>query len=408
MRVALFSGNYNYLREGANQALNRLVGFLERGGHRVRVYSPVTDTPAFAPEGTLVPVPSVTLPVRGEFQLALRLPPAIRRDVERFAPDLILVSTPDILGARAETLGRRLGVPVVASMHTRFEAYLDYYGLGWLRPLAETHLRRFYRRADHVLAPTQGLVEELRRVRGDGRVSLWSRGVDRALFNPSRRHSAWRQRNGWPADHVVVLWLGRLVLEKGVDMFVEALRTLQRRGLKVIPLIVGAGPAERRLRALDGAVFTGHLTGPDLARAIASADLLIHPSTTETFGNVVLEAMASGLAVISADAPGARALIEPGVTGFLCDPADPADYVGAAVRLIESPGKRRRIGEAARAASEAYSWDSVSLAAEEACLQTVRDYARRPARRRRMKSMRHASHRTAIRSPDSSSFGTAR
>jgi phosphatidylinositol alpha 1,6-mannosyltransferase len=121
LRVALFSGNYNYLREGANQALNRLVGYLESAGHCVRVYSPVTDTPAFPPQGTLVPVPSIALPVRTEFRLALGLPRSIRRDIEQFAPDLIHVSTPDILDTRAQTLAKRLKVPIVASMHTRFE-----------------------------------------------------------------------------------------------------------------------------------------------------------------------------------------------------------------------------------------------------------------------------------------------
>lgn len=375
LRVALFSGNYNYLREGANQALNQLVGFLERRGHEVRIYSPVTDTPAFEPQGTLVPVPSVTLPVRTEFRLALRLPRAIRSDVERFAPDLIHVSTPDILGTRAETLAKQLGVPVVASLHTRFETYPDYYGLGWLRPLVEAHLQRFYRRADWVLAPTPALVEEMKHLRDDQRASLWSRGVDATLFDPARRDSKWRREQGFADDEVVALWLGRLVVEKGIQIFAEVVRSLQQQGCRIRPLIVGAGPAEARLRKLDGAVFTGHLNGEDLARGIASADLMIHPSATEAFGNVVLEAMASGLPVIAADTPSARSLIEPGVTGLICAPADPADYVREAIGLIDSPAERRRIGDAARRASEAYSWDAVSLAAEQAYLQTIHEYA---------------------------------
>jgi len=155
LRVALFSGNYNYLKEGANQALNKLVDYLGRQGHSVRVYSPVTDTPAFEPQGTLVPVPSITLPIRTEFQLALGMPASIRRDVERFAPDLIHVSTPDILNTRAETFAIRHNIPIVASLHTRFETYPAYYrGLRWLVPLAVAQQRRFYRRADCVLAPT--------------------------------------------------------------------------------------------------------------------------------------------------------------------------------------------------------------------------------------------------------------
>jgi glycosyltransferase involved in cell wall biosynthesis len=153
MRVALFSGNYNYLRDGANQALNRLAGYLVRCGHDVRAYSPVTDTPAFEPQGELVAVPSIPFPFRTEFRLALGLPRETREDVRRFAPDIIHVSVPDFLGTRAETFALQLGIPVVTSLHTRFETYFSYYGLGILRPPAEWHLRRFYRRCDHVLAP---------------------------------------------------------------------------------------------------------------------------------------------------------------------------------------------------------------------------------------------------------------
>ncbi|HZB69546.1 MAG TPA: glycosyltransferase, partial [Sphingomicrobium sp.] len=217
MRVALFSGNYNYLREGANQALNRLVRFLEEEeGHSVRVYSPVTDTPAFEPAGTLISVPSIALPVRSEFRLALGLPRAIRDDLRRFSPDIVHLSTPDILGTRALTFARRLGVPVVASQHTRFETYLEHYRLGWARPPVEAHLRRFYRRCDHVLAPTPALVEAMKVLRGDDRVSLWSRGVDRTLFDPARRDDEWRRSNGWSDADVVVLFFGRLVAEKGI------------------------------------------------------------------------------------------------------------------------------------------------------------------------------------------------
>jgi glycosyltransferase involved in cell wall biosynthesis len=142
-------------------------------------------------------------------------------------------------------------------------------------------------------------------------------------------------------------------------------------------LIVGAGPAEERFRALDGATLTGHLEGTNLARAIASADLMINPSTTETFGNVILEAMASGVPVISADAPNARALINPDETGMLCNPADASDYVRAAIRLIEDPAERRRIGEVARAASTTYDWDTASSAVEQAYSRTLAEFARR-------------------------------
>ncbi|MBA2920615.1 glycosyltransferase [Sphingomonas sp. MAH-20] len=368
MRIALFSGNYNYLKEGANQALDRLAAHLEAHGHQVRAYSPVTDTPAFEPAGTLIPVPSIRLPVRGEFRLALGLPRHIRSDIERFAPDIVHVSTPDILDTRAQTFAKRLRVPVVASQHTLFETYLAYYALGWARPLVEAHLRRFYRRADHVLAPTPALVEDMKRLRGDDRASVWSRGVDRALFDPARRDMDWRREYGVADDDVAVLFFGRLVLEKGVDIYVAALRALLERGVRVRPLVVGAGPAESAFAALPGAVLTGHLEKQALARAVASADLMLTPSLTETFGNVVLEAMASGLPVVSADAPSARALVEGGHTGLLCSPLDVQAYADAVAALASDPDRRRTMGAAARKASAAYSWD----AASESVLQAYR------------------------------------
>ena len=370
MRIALFSGNYNYIREGANQALNRLVRYAEDRGHRVRVYSPVTDTPAFEPEGELVPVPSVALPIRTEFRLALTLPRAIREDIRRFAPDLIHVATPDILGTRAQGLAKQLGVPIVASLHTRFETYFDYYGLAWARPLAEAHLRRFYRRSDHVLAPTAGIVVEMKSIRGDEQVSLWSRGVDRALFSPDRRDSAWRRTQGWRDDDVVVLFFGRLVLEKGVREFISIVKRLEARGVPVKPLVVGAGPAEQLFAALPNAVLTGHLDGPELARAVASADVLIHPSRTEAFGNVVLEAMASGLAIVCAASDSAESLLNDGRSGILSE--GNSDALALEVqRLATDPQKRRTLGNHARSASRAFSWDAASASALKAYERTA-------------------------------------
>ena len=369
MRIALFTGNYNYVREGANQALNRLVGYAEHRGHEVRVYSPVTDDPAFEPQGTLVPVPAIALPVRSEFRLALGLPRAVQEDVRRFQATLIHVATPDILGTRAQSLAKRLNVPTVASLHTRFETYFDYYGLGWARPLAEAHLRRFYRRSDHVLAPTPSIVEEIRALRGDSHASLWSRGVDRQLFNPEKRDADWRRAQGWRDDEIVVLFFGRLVLEKGAKDFVSIVQSLQTRGIAVKPLVVGAGPAKSLFAALPGAVITGHLDGTRLARAVASADILIHPSRTEAFGNVVLEAMASGLAIVSAASPSSDALISHGYSGLLCPAEDLQNFSREVGELAGNSHRRRELGAAARTASRVFDWDG-------ACNSVIEAYER--------------------------------
>ena len=150
LRVALFSGNYNYVRDGANQALNRLVGYLLSKGVKVRVYSPTVEHPAFPPTGDLVSVPSVPIPGRSEYRLPIALPARVRRDLEAFNPDLVHVSSPDIVGHRAVTWARKRKIAVVASVHTRFETYLEYYHLQALEPLVRAGLRRFYHRCEVV------------------------------------------------------------------------------------------------------------------------------------------------------------------------------------------------------------------------------------------------------------------
>ncbi len=189
-------------------------------------------------------------------------------------------------------------------------------------------------------------------------MSLWSRGVDRDRFDPKRRDAEWRRAQGWADDDVVLLFFGRLVLEKGVRDYVATVIRLREGGVKVRPLVVGEGPARAEIEALEGAVLTGHLDGAELARAVASADILLHPSRTEAFGNVVLEAMASGLAVVGADADSARSLVEEGVSGWLWeDQRAAADAIRA---LVENPERRRALGAAAREASARFSWDEAS------------------------------------------------
>lgn len=360
LRVALFSGNYNCVRDGANQALNRLVAHLLTRGADVRVYSPVAPTPAFEPAGTLVPVRSFAIPGRPEYRLAPGLSRAARADLAAFAPDLVHLSAPDPLGRAAQRWARRRGVPVVASLHTRFETYFAYYGLGWARPLAEAHLRRFYRDADRVLAPNAPIARELRAQGLAGRVGIWSRGVDPALFSPDLRDPAWRRAHGYADDEAVLLFFGRLVKEKGLELFADAVARLRAGGRRVRPLIVGDGPWRAAFaRRMPNAVFTGHLSGAALGRAVASADIFLNPSRTEAFGNVTLEAMASGVAIVSADVPSATALVEHGRSALLVPPADAAAMAAAVARLSDRPALRRALADAALADAAPYRWEAV-------------------------------------------------
>ena len=364
LRVALFSGNYNYVRDGANQALNLLVGHLLARGAQVRVYSPTTDTPAFEPIGPLVSVPSFPLPLgRGEYRSAVGITRRIRDDLADFAPNIAHVSAPEWFGHRALRWAEKHRVAAVASLHTRFETYPRYYGMSFLEPIFEGMLTRFYNRFDRVVVPGRGMAELLAGWGVTTPVNIWSRGVNHDRFNPAMRSQTWRDSLGIGANEVAVTFLGRLVLEKGLDVFGDVIGALKARGVPHRVLVVGDGPARDAFAArVPEAVFTGFLSGDDLGRAVASMDVFFNPSVTESFGNVTLEAMAAGVPVVAARASGAIGLIDDEATGFLVPPRDVAAYAAAIERLVTEPGLRQRLGAAGHAKADGYRWDAVNEA----------------------------------------------
>jgi glycosyltransferase involved in cell wall biosynthesis len=374
LRIALFSGNYDCVRDGANQALNRLVGYLlNRAGASVRVYSPVAVRPAFASVGDIRPVQSIGFPGRPEYRVALGLTRATKRDLEDFAPDIVHLSAPDLLGRQAQKYAIARGIPVVTSLHTRFETYLDYYRLALLRRPVERYLDRFYADSSHILAPTAPIAASMAEKHGRDKISIWGRGVDRRRFHPAKRDEGFRQSLGYAAGDVAPLFFGRLVLEKGLDIFIDTVTALRQAGHHVRPMIIGEGPARNSFAArLNNANFLGHLEGDALGRAVASADILINPSVTEAFGNVNLEAMASGLAVVSANVPSASALIDHGRTGMLVEPRDAGGYTEAVGRLIHDNAFRADLGRSASHAADGYGWEEILsgvLDCYRACLQ---------------------------------------
>ncbi|UZK70747.1 glycosyltransferase family 1 protein [Sphingomonas sp. S1-29] len=377
LRVALFSGNYNYVRDGANQALNLLAGHLLRAGVTLRVYSPTVPQPAFEPTGELIGVPAFAFPGRGEYRLGLGLPKAIRRDLEAFAPDIVHVSVPDITGHRVVSWARENGVPSLASLHTRFETYPRYYKAAFLEPLAVKLSKRFYNRVDHVVVPGDGMRDLLREWGVTTPIDIWSRGVNHARFNPGMRSLEWRRGLGIADDEVAVSFLGRLVLEKGLDIFADVVRELERRGVRHRVLVIGEGPAHDWFaKQVPSAVFAGFQSGDDLGRAVASMDVFFNPSVTETFGNVTLEAMAAGVPVVAARATGAVGLVDPGVTGALVEPRDVGAYADAIEHYCRDDAARRTAGAAGHAKAQGYQWDRINQVVLDAYLETIAARAR--------------------------------
>jgi phosphatidylinositol alpha 1,6-mannosyltransferase len=375
LRVAIFSGNYNYVRDGANQALNRLADYLLRSGAKVRVYSPTVKEPAFEAKGEVVHIPSVRIPGRSEYKVGLGLPPRVRRDLKRYAPDIVHVASPDFLGHAAITWARNRDVPVVASVHTRFETYPRYYNLAFLEPVVLAILRRFYRRCDAIFAPSDSMAQLLRDQRMNYDVGIWTRGIDREIFNPGRRDLAWRRSLEIEDDMPVIGFVGRLVMEKGLDVYSDTIDRLARRQVRHKVLVVGDGPARDWFeKRLPSACFIGLQEGADLGRAVASMDMLFNPSVTETFGNVTLEAMAAALPVVAAIATGSQSLVGHDVTGKLVRPGAVDGFANALAFYCRDLEARRAAGIAGCEASRRYGWDEVNQELVDAYLRLVRQH----------------------------------
>jgi glycosyltransferase involved in cell wall biosynthesis len=373
----MFSGNYNYVRDGANQALNRLVDYLLRQGAQIRVYSPTVAKPAFKPTGEVVSVPSVPIPLRPEYRLPLALTPRVRRDLAEFAPNIVHIASPDVVAHRAVSWARRRDVAAIASIHTRFETYLAYYHLQMLEPAARAIMRRLYRRCDAIVVPAESSAAVLRAQRMNRDISIWTRGVDREQFHPGRRDLAWRRSMGIEDDALAISFLGRLVMEKGLDVFADAIDALAARGVRHRVLVIGDGPARPWFEErLPTAIFAGQQVGGDLARALASSDVFLNPSITETFGNVTLEAMACGLPVVAAAATGASSLVRDGETGVLVEPTEIETFADALEAYASDPELRRRHGEAGLTYARTMDWDRINSAVVKTYLRVIEKRAR--------------------------------
>jgi len=353
LRVALVTSSYNFIADGVALTLNRLVGYLLAHGVEVLVFAPTADKPAFAHQGTMVPVPSRPLPQRPEYRLVLGMSPDVKRQLLEFAPDIIHIAVPDLLGRAALKLAQAHGIPAVATYHTRYETYLKHYWyLTWLEGWLKRYLRDFYAACREVYVPSESTRAALLADGLRDNLKPWPRGIDTARFTPDKRSDVWRVRLGIGADEIVILHVSRLVREKRLDTLTGALKQVPHR-----VVIAGDGPDRAAAeRELPGAIFLGFQDGEDLAAAYASSDIFIFPSDSESFGNVTLEAMASGLPCVCADATGSRSLVVEGETGFLVD-ADNADgFARAVLRLADNPDLRRRMGQAGRQRALTFGW----------------------------------------------------
>ncbi len=365
LRVALFTGNYNHIRDGVSLTLNRLVKYLESQNIPVLVFGPSIKNPPIDHAGELVVTPSIPMlvPGRDEYRIATHFPKWARKKLEEFNPTLIHVATPDGLGNGALKWGKKNKVPVVSSYHTHFLSYAKYYAF-FLMPVlypAKLHMRKFYKQVEQTYVPTQSMIEELGREGIFSDMRIWARGIDLELFHPFKRDMRWRRSVGFEDDEIVVSFVSRLVWEKELGTYIKAVKNLQAIHPKVRALVVGNGPAQSDAeKLLPEAHFTGFTQGEELARAYASSDIFLFPSHTETFGNVTLEAMASGLPCLVADAIGSKSLVRNGVNGYWAEKENVEDFTEKLKLIVEDEKGRIEMGKKSREFSMEYQWDSIN------------------------------------------------
>jgi phosphatidylinositol alpha 1,6-mannosyltransferase len=213
------------------------------------------------------------------------------------------------------------------------------------------------------MVPAESTAAILRAQRMNRDIAIWARGIDREQFNPQRRDMGWRRSIGIADDEMVIAFLGRVVMEKGLDVFADAVHAFATHGLKYRVLVIGEGPARAWFaEQLPYGIFLGLQTGSDLARALASSDVFLNPSITEAFGNVTLEAMACALPVVAAEASGTTNLVRNEVTGMLVDGTDPDEFAEVLARYARDPDLRHRHGEAGLADAQTMDWDTINSA----------------------------------------------
>lgn len=360
LRVALVSETWFPQVNGVSRSLEKLVETLVGGGDSVRLFIPRYPESCLPAEVSAATFRAFPLPFYPEVLLPVVTPAAVAREMASYRPDVVHIATEGPLGWAALRASRRLGLPVVSSYHTSFAHYLRLYGAGWLEGAAWRYLRGFHNATAATFCPTPSIRAQLLE-KGFERVEIWSRGVNSSHFHPGKRHSELRRRLGVPENAIALACCGRLAAEKNVETLLAAFRQLPST-LPVHLLLIGDGPLRPKLEAASDprVIFTGYQRGEDLARLYASADLFVFPSLSDTFGNVLLEAMASGLPAVTFDVPGPRDVVLHGETGLLVGEDGAEPLAAALAGLLSDPARLAEMATNARRYAATCNWETIN------------------------------------------------
>jgi glycosyltransferase involved in cell wall biosynthesis len=361
VRIAVFSEVYWPMVSGVGVTLLRLTDALQARGHAVRVYSATYALPDGVPDRPEVHrSPSVPFFLYPDVQWGFPRLREVVDDLAAFQPDVVHVATEFSLGIAGLKAARQLDLPLIASAHTDYDQYAMRYGVPWALRAGWHYLRWFYGQAHRVLCPSR-IYEQAVHTHGVTHTGIWSRGVDPEVFAPRFRSERYRAALGLEPDDLLVTYIGRIAREKNLGLLLEAWETLApERGAARLAL-VGRGPLEDDLRRRDipGVHVPGLLSGAELSAAYASADVFAFPSSTETFGNSLLEAMGSGLPSLVAAAGGVLEFVEHGENAWLVEPNSASAIAEGLRRLLFDPALRQRLSAGALRTARARDWDSV-------------------------------------------------
>ena len=383
MRIAYVTETYPPELNGVSLTVERTVRHLRARGHAVELIRPRQPGDAALLEGASPAGDWLTggcrIPMYPDLRFGWARAATLRRRFEAGRAELVHLATPGPLAWAALAAARSLGLAVTSDFRTNFHQYSRHYGLGLLAPALLAGLRRFHNRTHCIFVPTEALRGELS-AKGFERLAVVGRGVDTERFAPGRRSAALRAGWGAADGDPVLLYVGRLAAEKNVGLALRAFEALRRLRPGARMVLVGDGPVRARLEAAHPqACFAGTLRGDALAAAYASADVFVFPSLSDTFGNVTLEALASGLPVVAYDTAAAAEHVIPGESGLLAPPGDEVAFAAAACALaVQAPAKRAALRDAAVAAACRARWSEV-LGRFEARLQATVDAREAPS-----------------------------
>lgn len=356
MKVAHFVGT---LRKESEDGVARVLLSLVREAQRRRIETQIvtgwvqdkTEPPIF-----VIEVPSVALPFYKAYKVPFPGIAAFQKELDRFGPEVLHVHSPDVIAWSALKYAKSRNLPVVATYHTNFSQYLPYYHISFLRPLLWYVLKRLYGKMKVVTAPSAMATEQLAGRGIPARTIPW--GVDLECFNPSFRSGQFRLDISRGKEKKIILCVSRLTWEKDVRTVAETYKLLKENRDDFVMVMAGNGPDKAALESMmTGAVFLGFIQGEQLSTAYASSDVLLFVSSTETFGNVTAEAMASGVVPVVADAGGSKSLVTDGKTGFLARPKDAADFYRKICLLLDEERLRNEMRANVLAFAKSLTWE---------------------------------------------------